>query len=195
MKLFTCLRNKYEILGISPNQDVNNRLRSFFHLFFLMELLFTAAIYLFVEAKNFQEYIDSFYGFATTAATANNIYSIIWNMKKVFELIKNIEMAIAKRNQQTIYSKSNEKIEKFSKRFYFIYARCTPIGVVLPILLMSFFIYFTTDSGRDSFQLIFLASYVIQNLIILFISFLFILKFYYIFVDFPSIGNHPSDIW
>lgn len=158
MRLFIFLRRQLEILGISPVQNMNNRSRHFVPLYFLVQLSITALIYLFAEAKNIQECADSFYGFITSAATANNIFMAIWNMKNVFELIENVEIAIAKRNQQTIYKKSIEKIEKFSKQFYFIYAQCSPIGVVLPSFLMSFFLYFTTDLGRDSFQLPFLAS-------------------------------------
>ena len=158
MKLFTNIKRQYEILGISPVQNVNKYFRQFFTLFFQVQLSITAAIYLFVEAKIIQEYADSFYAFATTAATAINIFSFIWNMENVFNLIQNLENAIEQRNQQKIYNKLNGEIEKFSTRLHFTIVQCTLVGVVMPTLLTTIFFYFVTDSGRDAFRLPFLAS-------------------------------------
>lgn len=158
MKLFINLRREYEILGVSPVQNVNKYFRQFCTLFFQVQLSITAAIYLFVEAKTIQEYADSFYAFATTAATAINIFSFIWNMENIFNLIQNLEKAIAKQSLQEIYNKLNGKIEKFSSRLHFTIVQCTLVGVVMPTFVTTIFFYFVTDSGRGAFRLPFLAS-------------------------------------
>lgn len=158
MKLFINLRRYFDILGISPVQNVNKYFRQFFTLFFQVQLSITAVIYLFDEAETIQEYADSFYAFATTAATAINIFSFIWNMDKVFDLIQNLEKAIEKQSLKDIYNKLNVKIEKFSTRLHFTIVQCTLVGVVMPTFVTTLFLYFATDSGRNAFQLPFLAS-------------------------------------
>lgn len=52
-----------------------------------------------------------------------------------------------------IYNKTDEFIEKSSKLGYFLMAKATPIFWISPKVIISYFIYFTTNSGNDSFTL------------------------------------------
>lgn len=161
MKLFLILRHYYKILGICPietESKVSFNLRNCLFLFFVLLFSIAALVYLFVEAKTFQQCADSFYIFSTTAANGVDIFVVIWNMSKNFELIENLEKEIQQRNFQLIYNKLNEKIEQFSKIIYFIFVHCTLFGVLMPNFLITFFVYFTTDLGSDAFQLPFLVS-------------------------------------
>lgn len=161
MKLFVLLRYYYKILGICPIETVSKysfNLRNCLILFFVLKFSIAALVYLFVEARTFQQCADSFYTFSTTAANGVDIFLMIWNMTNIFELIDNLEKEIQQRNLQSIYNKLNEKIEQFSKSIYFIFVHCTFFGIVMPNFLTTFFVYFTTNLGSDAFQLPFLVS-------------------------------------
>lgn len=64
------------------------------------------------------------------------------------------ENPIAKR----IHVKINEKVEKWSKIFYFVFVIVTLPGIVMPNFLITLFNYFVTDSGENAFLLPFPAS-------------------------------------
>lgn len=156
MKLFVLLRRYYELLGICPVQNSFN-LRNCLTLLFVVHFSITSAVYLIVEAKTIQECMDSFYTFATATANVFDMYLIIRNTVKNFQLIDNLEQAIQRRNLQTIYNKLNEKIEKFCKNLHFIYVQCTLIGIMMPNFVTTFFNYFFTTDG-DAFRLPLLAT-------------------------------------
>lgn len=52
-----------------------------------------------------------------------------------------------------IYEKTNKTAEKLCKIIYFICAKVSIPGSVLPKALACFFIYFTTDLGNEAFEL------------------------------------------
>lgn len=158
MKLFTYLRHKYAILGISPVQNAQMQTRNCLQIFFVAQLSITGLVYLIFEAESIPEYVDSFYAFSTAAVNEFCFILVISKAANIFRLIEKLEEAIEQRNEQAIYVKLNEKIELFSQRFNFGYVRCTSIGVVMPILMTTLFGYFTTDAGSDAFQLPFLVS-------------------------------------
>lgn len=158
MELFALLRQHYRILGISPVQNVRTRAKNCLASLFIVHISITCLVYLITEAKSIPDYVDSFYMFTTATTNAFSFVVTISNMTHIFCLIENLEKVIEQRNQQAIYIKLKKKIELFSKIFHFVHVPTTTIGVVLPILLMSFFFYIITDSGSDAFQLPFLAS-------------------------------------
>ena len=52
-----------------------------------------------------------------------------------------------------LYEKTNRQIELISKIAHFIMVKLSVPGFVLPKAFVSFFKYFTTDLGRDAFEL------------------------------------------
>lgn len=57
-----------------------------------------------------------------------------------------------------VYSKTDQIVEKCSEYGYFLMAKVTPTVWVWPRVAINYFIYFTTDSGNDSFTLPVLAA-------------------------------------
>lgn len=165
MKLFIYLISQYKVLGICPVQNIQTHARNGLHIFFVAQLSITGLVYLVFEANTIPEYVDSFYAFSTGLVNVFSFIVIISKMERIYQLIEELEKSIQQRNQQAIYGKLNERIEQFSKRFYFIYVQCTSVGVVMPVFLSTLFVYFTTDLGRDAFQLPFLASWVKRNVL------------------------------
>lgn len=53
------------------------------------------------------------------------------------------------------YEKVNEKIEYQSKILYIALFQITIPGLLMPNLILSFFLYFSTDLGPNAFQLAF----------------------------------------
>lgn len=158
MKLFIFLRSQFKMLGISPVQNVEMHARNGMHIFFVAQLAIMGLVYLIVEAKTIPEYVDSLYILSTGVVNVFSFIVVILKMDHIFQLIEQLEKSIEQRTKQAIYDKLNEKIEQFSKRFYFIYVQCTTIGVVMPVSLTTLYVYFTTDLGRDAFQLPFVAT-------------------------------------
>lgn len=60
---------------------------------------------------------------------------------------------------KAIYEEANDLVEKWSKIIASAFTRITAPGLMLPYIIMSYFMYFTTDSGTDAFVLPFLAKY------------------------------------
>lgn len=51
-----------------------------------------------------------------------------------------------------IYEKINKKVEKWTEVLYFGLFKVTVPAALLPNCLWSFYIYFSTDLGRDAFN-------------------------------------------
>lgn len=75
-------------------------------------------------------------------------------LKKI-ELLKNIlepELFDAEKSK-AIYKKTDRLVEKISAIGYFVMAKLTPILWIWPRVIISYFVYFTTDLGNESFDL------------------------------------------
>lgn len=161
MKLFVSLKLTYAKWGIRPIETGSKHSFNFTNclaLLLVIQFCMTATIYLIRNANSVPEYADSFYTFSTSGLNVLNILLIVLKSANIHQLIENIEKVIEQRNQLANYDALNQKIEQFSKRFYFIYVYCTLVGVMLPNIFKSYFLYFTTDSGNDAFQLPFLST-------------------------------------
>lgn len=65
-----------------------------------------------------------------------------------------------------LYVKANDLGEKFSKIIFFVAIQCSVPALILPKAVVSYFIYFTTDSGGDAFDLQFPIWYVLFDFIL-----------------------------
>lgn len=77
----------------------------------------------------------------------------------VIEMIK-IELIDSKRlcdlgledpSMKMFYDEADQKIEKWTKFFYFIGVKVMPISYWLPRLIIAYIYYFTTEFGHDVF--------------------------------------------
>lgn len=52
-----------------------------------------------------------------------------------------------------LFKKVMNKLEEWNKKFYFVFVYCSLPGIVIPNIIISYYVYFTTDFGTDSFRL------------------------------------------
>lgn len=53
----------------------------------------------------------------------------------------------------SVYQDCNELVEKLCKILYILFVNISAPGFIMPKIVLSFFLYFTTDSGADAFDL------------------------------------------
>lgn len=77
---------------------------------------------------------------------------------KLYKLHKNSGNILGFKNSSSKiwYFKTNERVEKISKIINFVVIKFTPQYILWPKFIISYFTYFTTDSGADAFELPFL---------------------------------------
>lgn len=136
---------------------------------------------LILEANTFTQYSDTAFMLSATVV-AFYIYVIcIWYRKIYLTRMNSLEIVvnqsefaknefknddlIKKKNSnvlltglanptsKVIYVKFNKYAETFCKLFYIGLVKVAPIGSMLPLLIISYVSYFTTDSGSDAFIL------------------------------------------
>lgn len=71
---------------------------------------------------------------------------------KYFSKSKNI-LGSKNPSLKLLYEKTNEKTEKWSKILFFLMVKFTPIAWLSPKVIISFYLYFTTDLGNDALEL------------------------------------------
>lgn len=139
-------------------------------------------IFMYYEANTFQEYTESFYVTSTDVLVALCYASVVFRVDGFFKFIdacvklvasskwnfnENLQIIIECKpmgeNQnvpgqkcpgsKVIYDENKQLIEKWSEIIRLAAGKGTPICLILPKSLLSFFLYFATDSGRKSFFL------------------------------------------
>lgn len=66
---------------------------------------------------------------------------------------KNIKSGLKNPKYKEICEKTNEFVEKWSRRGMFVMKYELIPCIVAPKVIVSFFMYFTTDAGNDAFEL------------------------------------------
>ena len=54
---------------------------------------------------------------------------------------------------KTIYKKTDQKLQKWHKILNIVMVKVPPVLANIPMFIISFYTYFTTDLGRDAFEL------------------------------------------
>lgn len=96
MKIFLQVRRHFEVVGIQTNQNHSFNQRNISSLCFYGQFVVATMVFLFIEAKNIQEYAYSFYGFATVIGSMISTLSSIWEISNTFELTTSMENFIEK---------------------------------------------------------------------------------------------------
>lgn len=95
------------------------------------------------------------------------------------------------------YMEINASIEKWSEIFFSVSVKVITPLLTIPLLLLSYFLYFTTDLGAESFRLPFLIWYV-PSLIYSVLEVRLIRHrgtIFLLFQGFRLIGRRRLDIW
>lgn len=106
--------------------------------------------------------VDGFFKFID--ACVEIVASSEWNLKKnlgIILFIESVQLMIKIQNvpgqqcpgSKAIYDEIDQQIEKWSEIIRLAAGKGTPICLILPKSLLSFFLYFATDSGSESFLL------------------------------------------
>lgn len=145
-------------------------------LFILFKSSICCWIYYVLEAKLFEEYANSFFGAVMIGITTVDFLMLIWKSEKIFKFIRTFEYLIEKSNFITIvnhkynlqglyiiglikssssamYEKPNHQVERWSEVLKLALLNITTHFMIWPIAIISYFTYFTTDLGEDSFEL------------------------------------------
>lgn len=145
----------------------------------VVNVLATGA-YFFHGAESFDEYLQDIYLTVSLVVTLTMLIIKIVLMPKVFKLIENlngtideseytlytcqirssfwsnlIDYVLGVKNpvSKTIHNQTKQQIEKHFRRLDIILVKATPVCVTLPMFIISFVAYFTTDIGADAFEL------------------------------------------
>lgn len=179
MKIFQTIQKNHAIVGIVPrkqNQSFNGRLVVTFSLF---GLSFTSsAIFLFYKANSFLDYSNNMYITTGQAMLFIVCTIIIFKKAKLFQFIDHLEKSLnqskldsmyffdvhsnilnlsyfvgLKLCTQAIYEKTNQQVEKWCKIGYILMAKITPMGWILPKVIINYSVYFCTNAGNEAFDL------------------------------------------
>lgn len=60
-------------------------------------------------------------------------------------------LGIENPDSKAIYEEANKTVEKWSQAFYIAFVKVTCPLLMIPYFILCFFLYFTTDQGRDAF--------------------------------------------
>lgn len=100
MKIFQTLKKYFEIIGVSESRLSQPTVFDYKNVVGLLLCgqysLLTCAYFLF-ECETFAEYTDSYYIFTTVFGANFNYVFVVFNMKKVFAMMKTMECIIEKR--------------------------------------------------------------------------------------------------
>lgn len=175
MKLFQSIQKSFSLLGISQNQSrFNDRM-------LLAASIFSAGttlniVFVFTGTKTFREFTDAVYVACATAVFLICFAKIVFKMDKLFKLIDFIENIVDKSKlkmhdehsfgqnyifvigsehpeMKVMYIEVNRQVEKLSDIAYLVMVKVTPVCLILPKIVISVFVYFTTDLGYDALEL------------------------------------------
>lgn len=71
----------------------------------------------------------------------------------VFNEPNNFMAGLKSPTSKSIYMEANIFVEKWSSIIYVLFTKASVPIMILPLLILSYFLYFTTDLGRNAFQL------------------------------------------
>lgn len=83
------------------------------------------------------------------------VYGIfVWKMQEWLEFIDCLELVI---DRNLLFKdriiETTLLVEKWSKIIFFLMLQLFPPGTMLPVLIVSFLVYYNTGSGQSAFQL------------------------------------------
>lgn len=81
-----------------------------------------------------------------------SFYQVSELIQTIFALLRLIS-GLGNPTSTAIYTKVNQKIEKWTKTIHLFMVEVTAVLFIFPKLIMSYVLYYTTDTGGESFEL------------------------------------------
>lgn len=184
MKFFKTIQNKLAILGIKPQQKypLNEQSLSILLVFGLG--IISTSVYVSNGEKRFDEYVACSYECSVISVGFLGIANCIWNASKLYRLLNCLEAIINEsttyykyffpqftissnirmfaglvhHTSKSIFHETDEKLRNWFGILDFAAVDVMSVCLALPMLVVSFYTYFTTDLANDAFQLPFYGS-------------------------------------
>lgn len=152
LKILEAVQLNFASLGIDPHRPLNPNL--FFVSAAILWSHFSNCMYLFHVASTFQEFTLSINSTSTTTLFILVYGIFVWKEQKVLGFISRLELLVLRNTmfKETI-DKTTVLVEKWCKIIFFLVLQLFPPGTMLPVLIVSFLVYFNTGSGQTAFQL------------------------------------------
>lgn len=152
LKILEVVQTNFALLGINPHRPINPNL--FIVSTTIIWSHISNCVYLFHVASTFQEYTMSINSTSTTTLFILVYGVFVWKEQELLEFISRFELVLRLnfRFKDEII-KTTEFVEKWSKIIFFAVLYLFPPGTMLPVLVVSFLVYFNTGSGQIAFQL------------------------------------------
>lgn len=152
MKVLQVFQKNFALLGINPHRPLNANL--FIVTAIIIWSHISNCVYLFHVASTFQEYTLSINSTSTTTLLILVYGIFIWKMQQLLDFINFIELVIENSSGfEKVIGETTQKVEKWSDIILFYVLQLFPPGTMLPILIVSFFVYFNIGSEENAFQL------------------------------------------
>lgn len=179
MKFFEKIQEKFTSLGIKPQQKyaLNGRSLSILLVFGLA--IISTSVYVCNGSKRFDEYVACSYECSVISVGFLGIANCIWNTSKLYRLLNCLESIInesetchqnhffkfdtssniwtftglVRPTSKSIFDETDEKLQNWFGVLDFVAVNVMSVCLTLPMLIVSFYTYFTTDLANDAFQL------------------------------------------
>lgn len=145
MKIFQIVQQRYATLGISPSQQSPQKQsfngRIFFGFFLFAYLILSQVVYIFEMDAGSMGYMECVCSFSGSILIIVGFAAIVLRKDLLFKTIDNMEQ---------LFDTSKDSL---SEIIFMIVMNIALQSYVIPIFIISFGVYFITDSGSDAFQL------------------------------------------
>lgn len=181
MIIFGSIRLYFLVLGIHSSQSNQNYLKnvkSVTILFVLVSSVFSSLAFFIYEAETLEERENIFFDIITLGTAAFYLAIYIWKTKAIFKFMANIERVIQKSVYNSIilrqilkviasklvtgltnnlsknlYMETNQRAEKLCQILHFALTKVSVPCVMMPKLIISYFLYYAMDERDEAFQL------------------------------------------
>lgn len=185
MKYFEGIQSKFMILGITPHQKYPLNVQSLSILLVFGLAIISTSVYVCNGVKSFDEYVTCSYECSVISVGFLGIANCIWNTTNLYRLLNSLENIINESEwdvsihwqskslfysmiwiltglvfpiSKSIFYKTDENLQKWFGILDFVALKVMSLCLTLPMLIVSFYNYFTTDLTYDAFQLPFYGS-------------------------------------
>lgn len=152
MKVLQVIQENFAFLGINPRRPLNANL--FIVIAIIVWSHISNCVYFFHVASTFQEFTLSINSTSTTTLMILVYGIFVWKMQEWLEFIDCLELVI---DRNLLFKdriiETTLLVEKWSKIIFFLMLQLFPPGTMLPVLIVSFLVYYNTGSGQSAFQL------------------------------------------
>lgn len=183
MKILQLVLRHCAASGFGPSQSTTQKYpinrKNVQALSFLCFAFGCSCAYFFLDANTFEEYTSSVYVSMSLMLIIAIYCTFIWKNQQTCELFNSFEKIVNDSESDFTHSihsldssktfhvisglkypasaenyvEINEQVEKWTKIIHFVYLKVNLHMIVIPKAILSFYLYFSMDAGRDAFEL------------------------------------------